>query len=752
MTDLPTSLESSSAGDSSNSDHAPMGWSNMPAIDLRPLLRMTDDTGMFQHALHGTPDPRHGYCIDDNARALIAALIHAQLRGYDERVVPLNRYLAFVTYGYNEEVGAFRNFMGYDRHWLEEHGSEDSQGRTLWALGLASTMGPTRGVRELARDYFFKGIENALPSIGSLRAWAFALLGVDTVLDAMPDDQAMRQTLETLAEHLMRYRLEGAQDDWPWWENTVTYDNAKLPEALLVAGERLGDRAMIDAGLESLRWLIDVQQGRDGRLSIIGNQGWLEKGKQRAAFDQQPLEAWAMVQACLCAAEVTGDNPWADQAWHCFRWFHGYNDLDESVINEEHGGCFDGLTPEGVNRNQGAESVLAYLLSVLQLHQYRRRRLNKRAGARRGSYRWAVASASGFAGFVLDQLRSVDRIEPTTVWSRSEKYARLMADPRDLSVEASLADLSRNPQVDIVHVAGTPATHAEYAIAMLSAGKHVLCEKPLAMDSVSAISMLKAAAERDVILGVNHMMRYGPLFEPINELIGSRLLGAPLRGVLLNAAGDSGLPAEHWFWDSALSGGIFIEHGVHFFDLLAGWLGEGSVVSAWEMKRPGTDLIDQVGCEVRYGSQTMVSMYHGFTQSPHLDRQGFRLVFERGEITVRGWVMDSFELRAVLSNESLEHVQAMFPQSQTKILRQLTGGEAIAHRRHRQEPVDVDVEITWQSEFDAQTVYGRAVRALIEDMLESVDDRRHDMRVTAEDARLALEMAIEATRLAQDKG
>jgi hypothetical protein len=349
----------------------------LPEIDLRHFRRLTDDTGMFQHALYATPDANHGYCIDDNARALIAGLLFARLRGHDEQAAPLHTFLAFLSYAYNQEAGRFRNFMGYDRRWLEDVGSHDSQGRTLWAVGLAAAWGPTEPIRRLSQELYRRALPT-LEGLEAVRSWAFALLGLQAYLQAEPDHGPTLELRDRYAVKLFEAYRSHATDDWPWWEDLVTYDNAKLPHALLLTGPAMDRPDLTEAGLTSLRWLLDQQTeaGDDGRpqLSIIGNDGWLRRGQARARFDQQPLEAYALVDACLLAARVeTDEDPrasWERAARLCFDWFLGRNDLGQPLFDPVTGGGRDGLQPEGVNQNQGAESSLAYLLSVLEMHRY----------------------------------------------------------------------------------------------------------------------------------------------------------------------------------------------------------------------------------------------------------------------------------------------------------------------------------------------------------------------------------------------
>lgn len=343
----------------------------MPEPDLRHLLKMTDDTGMFQHALYSVPDPHHGYCIDDNARALIAAVLHAGLVGHDDLAVPLHRYLSFLHYAYNESTGVFRNFMAYDRHWLEDAGSPDSQGRTIWALGTTVAQAPDNDTRDLALELLRKALPGASALI-DLRSKAFTLVGLEDWLTVETDHHAAAGLRDRYAQDLFDAFQKHTGDGWLWCEDIATYANAKLCHALIVCGRSMGRDDMVEQGLTSMRWLLDVQTAAEGHLSIIGNAGWLPRGGPKADFDQQPLEAHALVHGCLAAARVSGDASWAKEAWRCFQWFTGKNDLGASLYVPETGGCMDGLQRDGVNRNQGAESTLAYLMSVLELQHFTR--------------------------------------------------------------------------------------------------------------------------------------------------------------------------------------------------------------------------------------------------------------------------------------------------------------------------------------------------------------------------------------------
>lgn len=726
-------------------------FQDFPEIDLRQLLHLTDDTGIFQHAIYGLPDPNHGYCIDDNVRAMIAGLLHAQLRGYNERVVPVQRYLTFVTYAFNENTRKFRNFMSYDRRWLEDEGSQDSQGRAIWGLGLAVELAPNDMMRELATDLLNKSIP-AIEHFQFLRSWAFSMLGLDALLKVEPGHEVANDLFRKGADKLWQAWQQNATNDWPWWEDEVTYDNAKLSHALLIAGQRLSDKAMQDAAIQSLDWLVQVQTSDDGHLSIIGNNGWLQKGKPKADFDQQPLEAYALVHGCLLAADVTDDPKWARRAWMCFEWFRGNNDVGIPLYHPDTGGCQDGLKPDCVNKNQGAESSLAYLLSVLELHLFREKTHGWASMDERQPLGYAIASASDFAVFCMDNYGSLQAIEPTAVWNRTTSKAVKLAEDRDVKAFEQLQELVEDASVDIVHVAGIPSLHAEQALIALQAGKHVLCEKPIATTRVDGQSMIETAKKRDAKLAVNLCMRYSPIFEAVRSLFASQVLGKMLRGYVTNRAGDSGLPEDHWFWNPELSGGIFVEHGVHFFDLVSAWMrpmGAPQVASAFQLHRDHQPkIVDQVGCDVRYGSESMVSFYHGFHQSEHFDQQDYRFVFERGELRLENWVPSKLTLNAVLSESQIEQVNDLLPDAESQTVRQLDASQPVS-RRGRREQADRQVQWTYADPRDKQTIYGQAVNDLMADFVDAIRRPSHAMRVTAEDALAGLNVALDADHLAR---
>jgi glycosyltransferase involved in cell wall biosynthesis len=339
----------------------------LPALNLDHLRRMTDDTGMFQHAIFTVPNYREGYTIDDNARALTVSALLEEL-GNEETSELTSRYFAFVWYAFNGETGRFRNFMNYQRKWMEDSGSDDSHGRTLWALGTVLGRSNTPALQSMAGWVF----EKALPAIldtTSPRAWAFALIGIHEYLQRFAGDRRVSQVREQLAGRLLKLYQRNRADEWRWYEKSLSYCNAALPHALLMCGQRIPNNDMTEAGLESLSWLADLQHAEEtgGHFVPIGSNGFYHQGGKRARFDQQPVEAQAMVSACLEAHRITGDKSWYKEARCAFDWFLGRNDLNLPIYDPTTGGCRDGLHPDRPNENQGAESSLAFLQSVLEL-------------------------------------------------------------------------------------------------------------------------------------------------------------------------------------------------------------------------------------------------------------------------------------------------------------------------------------------------------------------------------------------------
>jgi glycosyltransferase involved in cell wall biosynthesis len=351
---------------------APRRVSDLPEIRLDHLLSMTDDTGLLQHAIYSVPDRRHGYCTDDNARALVAMMLHWDLTE-EERVIPLaGKYLSFLHYAYDPQTKRFRNFFSFDRHWIRpDELSDDAYGRSMWGLGMTVAIGPNEGLRALATRLFGEALAGA-EGLGSPRAWAMTLMGIHAYLRRFSGDAFVRRARECLARRLLDRFVQGASEDWPWYESTVTYSNGKLPLALILSGQWLPDAQMVQRGLAVLDWLIRVQTDEHGRLSLIGNNGWFTRGSTPARFDQQPVDAMALILACAEAWRCTRDERWRRRALWAFEWFLGRNVTSERLYDPTTGGCRDGLHVNGPNLNEGAESTLAWLISLMTLHQLQR--------------------------------------------------------------------------------------------------------------------------------------------------------------------------------------------------------------------------------------------------------------------------------------------------------------------------------------------------------------------------------------------
>ena len=340
---------------------------DLPAPKLDHLSRMTDSTGVFQHAVLTVPNFGEGYCTDDNARAFVLAVLLDELEEDPVRARTLaTTYAAFLNHAFDPAAKRFHNHLSFDRRWLDTLGSEDCHGRALWALGLGAGRSRHYSFQVMAGQLFTR----ALPSVSeftSPRAWAFALLGIHEYLSRMSGDRLVHQTREVLATRLMELFDRSARPDWPWFEDELTYDNAKLAHALIQNGRAMGQPAILQRGLESLRWLVDVQTSENGHFRPIGSNGFYPRGGPRAHFDQQPIEAQAMVSACLEAFRTTSDTWWHEQAHRAFDWFLGWNDLGLELFSPNTGGCRDALHVDRVNGNQGAESTLAFLLALTEM-------------------------------------------------------------------------------------------------------------------------------------------------------------------------------------------------------------------------------------------------------------------------------------------------------------------------------------------------------------------------------------------------
>lgn len=339
----------------------------LPKMKLNHLARMTDSTGVFQHAIFSVPNFSEGYCTDDNARAFVLAVLLGELGDDPEGVRTLaTTSAAFLQHAFDFKTGRFHNHLSFDRRWLDPQGSEDSQGRALWALGLGVGRSPFRSFQMMAGQLFAQALP-AVTSLSSPRAWAFGLIGIHEYLRRLSGDSLVNQTRETLISRLMERFEASAHPDWQWFEEELSYDNAKLPHALIVSGQATGQPAVLERGLQALRWLTKMQMSEKGHFRPIGSNGFYKRHATRAHFDQQPVEAQATVSACLEAYRITLDSCWYEHAQRAFDWFLGWNDLGLELYSPETGGCHDGLHVDRVNGNEGAESTLAFLLSLAEM-------------------------------------------------------------------------------------------------------------------------------------------------------------------------------------------------------------------------------------------------------------------------------------------------------------------------------------------------------------------------------------------------
>ncbi|MGX5818836.1 glycosyltransferase [Chitinophaga lutea] len=334
----------------------------LPPLNLTHIRRMTDDTGIVQHAKYGIPNLKEGYCLDDNSRALMMMLMAHQYRKSKEAPDLLPIYLSFIHYMQTPD-GNFRNFLSFSRQYLDEVGSEDSFGRTIWALGYLIRFAPNNSYREFATELFHRATQH-FSALEHLRGRANAVIGLSHYLKAHPSDEGVHALMDALLQPLLDAWDHNATPEWRWFEKTMTYDNGILPLALLHAAEISGSERLRALGLESLQFLESLTMGQ-GYFTPVGNDGWHCEGGACPLFDQQAIETMAMVLLYQQAFALTNDKQYLQKMYTCYKWFLGENVLHVSIYDHETHGCCDGISPYGLNRNQGAESTLAYFISHL---------------------------------------------------------------------------------------------------------------------------------------------------------------------------------------------------------------------------------------------------------------------------------------------------------------------------------------------------------------------------------------------------
>jgi glycosyltransferase involved in cell wall biosynthesis len=343
----------------------------IPEIRLGHFLSLCDSTGLIQHAVHSVPDRSFGYCVDDNARALLfsCALSNSGETQLSETMTA--RFAAFIQHAWNPKTRRFRNFMSYDRQWLEESGSEDSHGRTLWALAECARDDADPSRRRWAVA-LFKVALPAVENFSSPRAWAFSLLALDAYCALVGGDLLANRLRGILADRLMSLFSATETNDWIWFEDLLAYDNARLPQALIQTGLTTQTRPYVEVGLRSLRWLMSLQTASSGCFRAIGTKSFGRLRREPEAFDQQPIEASATISACLAAGRAEDGAEWPAAAMRAFGWFLGENDLQTTLIDPDTGRCSDGLHPDRPNENKGAESALSYLLGLVEIRRLKR--------------------------------------------------------------------------------------------------------------------------------------------------------------------------------------------------------------------------------------------------------------------------------------------------------------------------------------------------------------------------------------------
>ncbi len=366
----------------------------------------------------------------------------------------------------------------------------------------------------------------------------------------------------------------------------------------------------------------------------------------------------------------------------------------------------------------------------------------------RGEIGLGVIGCGAFGLYALQHFTQVPGIRLVAMAGTHREAAYAAAKRFGIPEPVEVSEMVALPEVDMVYIATPPFLHYEQAMKALRAGKHVLCEKPLAMDLGQADQMIAEAHGRGLLLVANLMQRYNPLFDQMRLLIERKLLGDLLYCSFENLAADESLDPRHWFWKRDLSGGIFIEHGVHFFDLFHGWLGSGKVEAAQITERPGTPFEDQGLCTVRYGETVLVHFFHSFTQVGRMDRQQMRFIFERGDVTLHHWVPTLARMHAVADEEHTRLLMELFPGARLDITENYAPRDRVCSGRHRQLDIYQKLELTYGEGHNKMHRYGELLRAFAADQTAWIRDRSHERCITEENGRQSLAMAVDADCLA----
>lgn len=366
----------------------------------------------------------------------------------------------------------------------------------------------------------------------------------------------------------------------------------------------------------------------------------------------------------------------------------------------------------------------------------------------RDESRLAVIGCGGFGLYALQQFAQVPGVTLVGMAGTHRQAAYAAAQRFGIPDIEEVDELVKRDDVDLIYIATPPFLHHPQAMMALGAGKHVICEKPLALTVAQADEMIALARRNDRLLVANLMQRYNPLFDAIARLIGAKVLGDLLHGTFENYASDESLPPDHWFWDRSKSGGIFVEHGVHFFDLFAGWLGPGRVEAAQCSVRPGTSSEEQVQCAARYGETALVNFYHGFHQTGRMDRQELRLLFERGDVTLSEWVPTRVRIHAIADEKGTRDLCDLFPGARLDVTVPYGPKDRACQGRHKTLDIYQMIELTAGEGRVKSHLYGQMLRSMLEDQLAWVRDHNHRRRITEANGRDSLATAWEADRLA----
>ena len=342
-----------------------IGLYKLPKLNLNHLFTLTDDTGIIQHAKHSMPNRDTGYTLDDNSRALVVATMHYDYYRSERSLKLINTYLSYIYHSQRED-GLFHNLMSYDKRFVDEVGSEDSFGRTLWATGRLVNSKVNENLKKSAKFIFDNGIKH-IYELDSVRSKVFSLIGLYNYYKVY-NAEDIKDKIKLLADKLIDHYSEISDDNWFWFEDSLTYSNGKIPEALFMAYDITKDNKYLEIAEKSLNFLSSLLI-LDGKLVLIGHKGWYKRGNERAFYDQQPVDASGMVQVYTTAYKITGKQEYYDNAFLAFQWFLGKNMLNQMVYDEATGGCYDGLLPNCINLNQGAESTISYLLARLSLEK-----------------------------------------------------------------------------------------------------------------------------------------------------------------------------------------------------------------------------------------------------------------------------------------------------------------------------------------------------------------------------------------------